>query len=184
MLEMRIHGFGGQGAVTLAQLIAGAGLEAGKTAQSLPFFGTERRGSAVKACVRISDEDIKIRSQSVAADLLIIMNEKLLQTGIEAGTKPEASIILNTTHPPVTDYPLWYLDAHQIAMEQNLVVSGVPFINIPMLGAVCQVIGIHKQVLEKVLRNKWTGKIGDKNVNAAMAGYDAVKKYQHEGAAK
>lgn len=180
MLEMRIHGFGGQGAVTLAQLIATCALEAGKIGQSLPFFGTERRGSAVKACVRISDEEIKIRSQSVAADLLIIMNEKLLETGIESGTKPSAEIILNAVHPPKTAYPLWYLDATKIAIENELIISGVPFINIPMLGAVCKKVGISKEIVERVLRAKWTGSIGEKNVRAALAAYDAVQPFTAE----
>ena len=44
MLELRINGFGGQGSVTLAHLLAQAALENGEHGQALPFFGVERRG--------------------------------------------------------------------------------------------------------------------------------------------
>lgn len=54
MLELRINGFGGQGSVTLAHLLAQAALENGEQGQALPFFGVERRGAPVRAAVRMS----------------------------------------------------------------------------------------------------------------------------------
>jgi pyruvate ferredoxin oxidoreductase gamma subunit len=54
MLELRIHGRGGQGVVTMAELLAKAAVSAGLEAQTLPFFGVARRGAAVKASERLS----------------------------------------------------------------------------------------------------------------------------------
>jgi len=61
--EIRIHGRGGQGGVTAAELIARAAYKEGKWVQAFPYFGAERRGAPVKAFARISDGPILIRSQ-------------------------------------------------------------------------------------------------------------------------
>lgn len=175
MIEMRIHGYGGQGTVTLAQLIAVCGLNAGMQSQALPFFGVERRGSAVKAAVRISEEDIRMRSQSIAPDFLIVMSENLLDIAIEGGISENYSLLLNTPNEPTGEVETWYLDASAVAVKNNLIINGVPYANIPMLGASCKKIGISAEVLEKTLRDKWQGVIGEKNVKAAIDGYNEVK---------
>ena len=136
MLEMRIHGYGGQGVVTLAQLIASAGMHAGYETQSLPFFGVERRGSAVKAGVRISQDKIRIRSQSVEPNYLIVMNENLLQLAQNEGITADGGIILNTARPHDAGKPLYSVDATGIAIENELMAADAPYINIPMFGAV------------------------------------------------
>ncbi|MEG1501277.1 MAG: 2-oxoacid:acceptor oxidoreductase family protein, partial [Clostridiales bacterium] len=112
---MRIHGYGGEGIVTLAELVAAAAMKTGKKVQTLPFFGVERRGAPVKALVRISDEDIWIHSQSYTPDILLILNVKLLQTAIDQGIQPEGRIVVNTNHQNLTvDYPLKTIDATDI----------------------------------------------------------------------
>ncbi|MFO7494290.1 MAG: 2-oxoacid:acceptor oxidoreductase family protein, partial [Desulfobacterales bacterium] len=45
MIEIRLHGRGGQGAVTSAELLAQAAIGEGKYAQAFPSFGPERRGA-------------------------------------------------------------------------------------------------------------------------------------------
>ena len=54
MIEIRVHGRGGQGAVTSTELIALAAIGEGKYAQAFPSFGPERRG-AVKANARFPE---------------------------------------------------------------------------------------------------------------------------------
>ena len=44
MIEIRIHGRGGQGSVTAAELLAVAAFDDGREAQAFPAFGVERRG--------------------------------------------------------------------------------------------------------------------------------------------
>jgi hypothetical protein len=44
MLQIRIHGRGGQGVVTAAELLSIAAFEQGRHAQAFPSFGSERTG--------------------------------------------------------------------------------------------------------------------------------------------
>ena len=56
--EVRLHGRGGQGTVTAAELLAISAINEGKFAQAFPSFGAERRGAPVLAFVRLSDETV------------------------------------------------------------------------------------------------------------------------------
>ncbi len=63
MIEIRIHGRGGQGNVVAAYLLATAAFEEGRYVQAFPNFGAERRGAPVTAFVRIADRPIRRRCQ-------------------------------------------------------------------------------------------------------------------------
>lgn len=90
MIEIIIHGLGGQGAVTAAQILAIAAFHDGKYSQAFPMFGVERRGTPVQAFVRISDKKINLRSQIYEPDYNIVLEAKLLEN-IKKG-----KIIVNT----------------------------------------------------------------------------------------
>ena len=77
MIEIAIHGRGGQGAVKAAQLLAVAAFIEGFHVQSFPFFGVERRGAPVQAFVRIDKEAILTRSQIKEADYAVILDPSL-----------------------------------------------------------------------------------------------------------
>ncbi|GAF73543.1 unnamed protein product, partial [marine sediment metagenome] len=49
MKQIRIHGRGGQGVVTAAELIAIATFTDGKQAQAFPSFGVERTGAPIES---------------------------------------------------------------------------------------------------------------------------------------
>src|ERR1051326_6514265 len=51
--QVRLHGRGGQGVVTAAELIASAAIADGKYAQAFPSFGSERPGAPLAADRRI-----------------------------------------------------------------------------------------------------------------------------------
>lgn len=74
MKEIRIHGRGGMGNVTAAELLAEAAFANGKYAQAFPSFGAERQGAPVLAFVRIDDRPIRIRQQVYAPDYLIVQD--------------------------------------------------------------------------------------------------------------
>ena len=78
-IQIRIHGRGGQGAVTAANLIAKAAFYEGKFSQAFPNFGVERRGAPVEAFVRISSEPVRIQSQIYQPDFLIVQDPTLLK---------------------------------------------------------------------------------------------------------
>ena len=64
MFEVRIHGRGGQGVVTAAELLSVAAFAEGKHAQAFPTFGSERTGAPVVAFCRIDDAPIRCASRS------------------------------------------------------------------------------------------------------------------------
>ena len=61
MLQIRIHGRGGQGVVTAAEMLSVAAFHEGRYAQAFPSFGSERTGAPVVAFCRISDTEIRLR---------------------------------------------------------------------------------------------------------------------------
>ena len=63
MIEIRMHGRGGQGAVIAAKILASALFKEGKYAQSFPSFGVERRGAPVMAFTRVDDLPVRLRCE-------------------------------------------------------------------------------------------------------------------------
>ena len=101
MTEIRLHGLGGQGIVTAAEIIAIAAHHQGHQAQSFPFFGPERTGQPLQAFVRIASQRIRTREQVYHPDWLIIREAKLLaHPSIAAGFKKNASILINSSKTP------------------------------------------------------------------------------------
>ena len=68
MIEIRIHGRGGQGAVIASTLIAHAAHAAGYHVQVFPEFGVERRGAPVMAFARLDREPIRLRTKITAPE--------------------------------------------------------------------------------------------------------------------
>ena len=84
MIEISIHGRGGQGAVRSAQLLAEAAFAEGYEVQSFPMFGVERRGAPVQAFVRIDRQKILTRAQVKEADYAIVLDSTLLSDNINS----------------------------------------------------------------------------------------------------
>ena len=76
--EVRVHGRGGQGAVTAAELLSVAAFLDGREAQAFPSFGSERTGAPVAAYCRISDAAIRTREPVVAPTAVAILDPTLL----------------------------------------------------------------------------------------------------------
>lgn len=98
MIEIRLHGRGGQGVVTGAEIIAIAAFYDGKFSQAFPYFGVERRGAPIEAYARIDDNFINLREQIKEPDIIIIQDASLLETGdILKGLKNNGIILINTS---------------------------------------------------------------------------------------
>lgn len=178
MLELRINGFGGQGSVTLAHLLAQAALENGEQGQALPFFGVERRGAPVRAAVRMSPTTIHAHSQCELPDYVVVMSEKLAEAAINEGITDIGTVIINAPHPvAVQKYPTWQIDADTIASEAGLFSADGPMINIPLFGAVCRVLNIPQNIMEQTILNKWPGNSGERNLGAAGKAYNTVRQF-------
>jgi len=97
MLEVIIHGRGGQGAVTLSQLIAIAAFYEGKYSQAFPVFGIERRGAPAAAYVRIDEKPILVRSEIYEADIIILLDPTLISIiDIKKNLKKKGLLLINT----------------------------------------------------------------------------------------
>jgi pyruvate ferredoxin oxidoreductase alpha subunit len=97
MYEVRIHGRGGQGVVTAAELLAAAAFAEGRHAQAFPSFGSERTGAPVVSFCRISDGPIRTREPVMNPDALIIQDPTLLhQVNVFEGVGPGARVLINT----------------------------------------------------------------------------------------
>lgn len=97
MFEVRIHGRGGQGVVTGAELLSVAAFLGGRHAQAFPSFGSERTGAPVMAFCRIHDGPIRLREPIVRPDALIVQDPTLLhQVDVFGGLKRDGYILINT----------------------------------------------------------------------------------------
>ena len=59
MVEIRIHGRGGQGAVLAGGILASALAQEGKHVIAIPSFGFERRGAPVASYLRFDEREIR-----------------------------------------------------------------------------------------------------------------------------
>jgi pyruvate ferredoxin oxidoreductase gamma subunit len=98
MFEVRIHGRGGQGVVTAAELLSVAAFLEGKHAQAFPSFGSERTGAPVVSFCRIDDKEIRLREPIRQPDTLIVQDPTLFKavTDVFDGIKPNSYLLINT----------------------------------------------------------------------------------------
>lgn len=142
MRELRFHGRGGQGAVIASKLLASALFLEGKSVQSFPAFGVERRGAPVAAFLRFSEGPILLRCEITAPDDLIVLDPTLIQAiDVTAGLKTGGSILINSDRQP-EDYPnligrfrVGTVDASTIARRHGLGSRTQPIVNTAILGA-------------------------------------------------
>lgn len=182
LTEIRIHGRGGQGGVTAAELLACAAFKEGKQVQAFSFFGAERRGAPVKAFARISDEPIMIRSQVYNPDYVMVLDSTLLQVvNVAEGLKKDGIIIINTTKKPdkfeLEGYRVAVVDATGIALKLKLIVAGLPVVNTPMLGAFAKATEkVELGSVVEAIKEEWSGPAGEKNANGATLAYKGLMK--------
>ncbi len=137
MLEIRIHGRGGQGAVVASRLLALAFFKEGKWVQSFPTFGAERRGAPVASFTRVDKEPITLRCGITEPDILVVLDATLLRDAdVTQGLKEGGQAIINSPHhvdlEGITSYTV---DASTIALNNDLGTLTYPIVNTAMVGA-------------------------------------------------
>ena len=183
MYQVRIHGRGGQGVVTAAELLSAAAFADGRHAQAFPTFGSERTGAPVVAFCRIDDRPIRIREPILEPDVLIVQDPTLLdQVGVFSGLKPGSRLIVNTARPPEALGPnvaargldrerVTTLPASEIALET----LGRPLPNAALLGGFAALTGqVSLESVLRAIREKFRGPTADGNVAAAENAYRRV----------
>ncbi|MCP1661585.1 MULTISPECIES: 2-oxoacid:acceptor oxidoreductase family protein [Methanocalculus] len=170
MFEIRIHSRGGQGGVTAATLIATAAFLDKKHATAAPFYGAERRGAPVTSFVRIDAEPIRIYSQIRSPDLVIVLDASIMDTvDVLQGMRPGGTLLINSSHPvDIEGFRVLTIDLTGVALAVDLVVSGSPILNTPVLGALAKMDVITKDSAEAAIRGMFTD---ERNIRAAEAAY-------------
>ncbi|MEE9200105.1 MAG: pyruvate ferredoxin oxidoreductase subunit gamma [Candidatus Brocadiales bacterium] len=178
MIEIRLHGRGGQGIVTSGELIGFAAFSDGKYSQAMPAFGSERTGSPVVTYVRIDDKPIRIKIPIHHPDYIIIQDATLLDSvPVLDGLKPDGLVIVNTKKTPEelgldVSSRVKTVPATELAMEA----LGLPIVNTTILGIFAAASGqISIEGIHKAIEHKFPSELAKKNIVAAQKGYDLIK---------
>lgn len=180
LTEIRLHGRGGQGAVTSAEIMALSAINEGKYAQAFPTFGPERRGAPVMAFIRIDDKSpIRTRVEIIKADIVVVMDFSLLKAvNVAQGVKEGGITIVNTRRDAQELHEVFHLpppiatvDATSIAMK----FLGVPIVNTAMMGSIIKVKPlVQLESLEEPLKHRF-GERWEKNYLAARKAYEETR---------
>ncbi|HEU0023228.1 MAG TPA: 2-oxoacid:acceptor oxidoreductase family protein [Thermoleophilaceae bacterium] len=184
VLQVRIHGRGGQGVVTAAEMLSVAAFIEGRHAQAFPSFGSERTGAPVVAFCRIDDREIRAREPIDEPDALIVQDPTLLhQVDLFSGLGPEGYILINSARSfdelGLSEFAerfhherLLTVPATDLAREH----LGRPIPNAVLLGGFAALSGlISLESVASAIRRKFPGKLGEGNVAAADAAFQFVQ---------
>jgi pyruvate ferredoxin oxidoreductase gamma subunit len=184
MFQIRLHGRGGQGVVTGAELLSIAAFLDGCHAQAFPSFGSERMGAPVMAFCRIDDKEIRLREPVMEPDALIIQDPTLVhQVDLFNGLHANGYILINSTRS-FEELGLGELarDSHRYRLctvpATDLARKHVhrPVPNAALLGGFAAISDVVKlDSVEAAIRQKFPGRIGDGNVAAARAAFELVR---------
>jgi 2-oxoacid:acceptor oxidoreductase gamma subunit (pyruvate/2-ketoisovalerate family) len=150
MIEIRIHGRGGQGAVVASQIFAEAAFRGGLHVQAFPSFGSERRGAPVAAFVRLDREPVRVRTEIYEPDGLVILDHSLVTqqlVDVTRGLKQGGWIVINAPTGPeefagLGAFAIATVNASRVASEHRLGSRTSPIVNTAILGAVAEVTGL------------------------------------------
>lgn len=180
LVEVRWHGRGGQGIVTVSRLLAHAALLDGKYVQAFPEFGPERRGAPVNGYTRISDEPIVIHSHIYTPNIVVIVDPTLLgKIDVTRGLVEGGTVVAHSEKKPedlrkelgVEKASVYTVNAARIALD----ILGRPIYNTAMLGALIRAVPlVSMDSLIKVIKERFPGAIGEKNVAVIKRAYEEV----------
>jgi len=183
VIQIRIHGRGGQGVVTAAELLSAAAFSEGRYAQAFPSFGSERTGAPVVSFCRIDDHPIRVREPVMHPDVLVIQDPTLLhQVDVFEGVGDNALLVINSAHPAadlqITEVtsrlaPGAVLTVPATELAQQHVGRPVP--NAALLGGFAALSGaVSIESVAEAIGDRFSGAVGVANVAAARAAYDAA----------
>lgn len=182
MLQIRIHGRGGHGAVTASYVLASAAFKEGLQSQAFVMHGIERRGSPVEAYCRISKEKINDYSQIKNPDVLLVLDPTLLKLGIEKDVKKGGLIIINSKKSPEEiKCKNCYVKAIDLAAIVSKVFTGKVFVNIPIVAAFGAITGlVSLNSIYGAIDEIFEGKNAQLNKEAAKLTFEKLKGEKHK----
>jgi pyruvate ferredoxin oxidoreductase gamma subunit len=183
MFEVRIHGRGGQGVVTAAELLSVAAFDGGRHAQAFPSFGSERTGAPVVSFCRFSDHPIRTREPVMSPDAVIVQDATLVHmVDLFAGLNPDGYVLVNTSARfdelaldgllgGFSSERLAACPATEIALEH----LGRPLPNAALLGGFAALTGqVPLEAIQRAIHERFSGAVAQQNAAAAAAAYEFV----------
>jgi pyruvate ferredoxin oxidoreductase gamma subunit len=185
MFQVRIHGRGGQGVVTAAELLSVAAFVDGWHSQAFPTFGSERSGAPVTAFCRVDDRPIRSHEPIAHPDAVIVQDPTLIhQVDLFGGLAEDGYVLINSARS-FHQLGLGELES-RVPVERLLTVGatdlarehlGRPLPNAVLLGGFAALTGaISLESLAGAIRERFAGKLGEGNVAAARAAFDYVER--------
>jgi pyruvate ferredoxin oxidoreductase gamma subunit len=189
MLQIRIHGRGGQGVVTAAEMLSVAAFAQGSHSQAFPSFGSERTGAPVVAFCRIDDREIRLREPIQAPDVLIVQDPTLLhQVDVFQGLNPDGYVLINTRRS-FDELGLGEI-SHRWRRDRLITVPasdiaqkhlGRPLPNAVLLGGFAALSGlVSLEAVTHAIRDTFSGAIAERNVAAAAEAFAYVAREREE----
>lgn len=185
MIEIRVHGRGGQGVVLASEILVNALTKEGKYSACFPYFGFERRGAPVAGFIRFDQKPIRQKDQIYNPDCVVVMDRTLFKAvNVYQGVKEAGILVLNETNAPhELDIPrdikrVGIVDATRISMES--LHTFIP--NTAMLGAVCRTTGwVELDSLLKATRETLGPKIVKKNLEMMKRAFQETRVFESTG---
>ena len=187
MTEIRWHSRAGQGVVSGAKGLGDVVATTGKEVQAFALYGSAKRGAALRAYNRISDEQIFNHAKFMHPDFVLVIDPALAFSDNITENEAETTQYIITTHLTkeqlIAEIPelhgkenrVFVLDCVQISLDT----IGRSMPNSPMLGAFVKLSGMFEldYFLENMKRvlSKFPQKIIDANMLAIQRAYDEVK---------
>lgn len=184
MYQIRIHGRGGQGVVTAAEMLSVAAFTEGHYAQAFPSFGSERTGAPVRAFARIDEKEIRLREPIQEPDVVLIQDKTLLESeDVFAGIRPDGYVLINSSLTPeemglqslVERLPAGHVmtvPATRFAIEK----IGRPLPGAAMLAGFAAMTGAMKlESVQQAYNARFGGKIAEANAAVAELAFQHIE---------
>jgi pyruvate ferredoxin oxidoreductase gamma subunit len=184
VFQVRIHGRGGQGVVTAAELLSVAAFDDGLHAQAFPSFGSERTGAPVVAFCRIDEHAIRSREPVSIPDALIVQDPTLLhQVDVFGGLRPEGYVLINSGlslgELGLGDWTAEFRSERLLTVAASEISRGHlgrPRPNAALLGGLAALTGIVSlEAIVRAIESRFAGKLADGNVAAARECHETVR---------
>lgn len=183
MFQIRIHGRGGQGVVSAAEMLSIAAFLEGKFAQAFPSFGSERMGAPVVSFCRFDDRQIRLREPIQNPDAVIIQDPTLLHSvNVFSGLSPDGYILINSMRSfedlGIAEFATSFPPGHVKDIgATELAVKHIkrPLPNAALLGGFAAVSGeLTMESVASAVMTKFPGAVGEANVAAAREAFEMV----------
>lgn len=177
MTRIIFSGFGGQGVLTLGQIVASIALNKGLEVTWMPSYGAEMRGGTANCAVVVSDKPIGSPVVTSNIDILCAMNGPSIDKFLSE-VRPGGYILVNssiiTEEIDRNDVNVLKIDATNIAVEAG----SLKVANMVMLAGFLKASDLFtmddiKQIMEQKFAQK-NPKLIPLNLKAIEIGYEKI----------